>query len=269
MTYKAIALDMDGTLLSTKNELETKTKDTLIRAQEAGLKIILASGRPTFGIMEAAKSLRLKEFGGCIVSYNGGKVIDLSTNELIHERGLTPKECHEIYDLSRRHKVGLMAYDGNNVITEDYDEHIETESRLNKIQINQIQDFKKAVVKNSPKCITTGNPEHLVKVEKEFIAKISDRFNIFRSMPYFLEITPKNVNKATSLEKALEFLNLNADELIACGDSYNDIEMIKFAGLGVAVDNAIDEIKEIADYITATNDENGVAKVVEKFILNS
>jgi len=269
MTYKAIALDMDGTLLSTKNKLTPRAKDTLIQAQKAGLKVILASGRPTFGIMETAKTLRLKEFGGLIVAYNGGRVIDLRTDEVIHERNLTLEECHSIYDLSRIHKVGLMAYDNNNIITEDHDTYIETESKLNNIQINQIPNFKAAVVKGSPKCMATGTPEHLIKVEQEFTAKIGDCFNLFRSMPYFLDIAPKNVSKATALEKALKFLNLNAGELVACGDSYNDIEMIKFAGLGIAIGNAIDELKEIADHITATNDENGVAKAVEKFILNA
>jgi Cof subfamily protein (haloacid dehalogenase superfamily) len=92
------------------------------------------------------------------------------------------------------------------------------------------------------------------------------RFSISRSMPHFLEIMPNGINKATCLEKLLESLGLTSEDLVACGDGYNDLKMIEFAGLGVAMGNAVTPLKEIAGYVTKTNDENGIVEVIEKFI---
>ena len=269
MKYKAIALDMDGTLLNAKHKLTPETRDVLIQAQEAGVKVILASGRPNFGMMEVAKELRLEDYCGIISSFNGGKLIDTKTNEVIYENSLTAEDCHDIYDFSKECKIGLIAYDGDEIITEDYDEYIDFEFTACKKPAVKTPNFKKAITGPSTKCLVTGKPEHIIEVEKKFQAKFGDRFSMLRSMPFFLEITRKNVNKGATLEKVAESLNIDMTEIIACGDGHNDFEMIRRAGLGVAMANAGDDIKQVADYITTSNNEEGVAKVVKKFILNS
>jgi len=268
MKYKAIALDMDGTLLNTEHKLTTKTRDALLQAQEAGVKVILASGRPDFGMMTVAKELRLKDYGGIVSSFNGGKVIDMQSNEVINENALTIKDCHELYDFSRICQIGLMTYNENSIITEDCDKYTKLEFQSCEIPFKKVDNFKESVANAPIKCLGTGDPEHIIEAAKKFQTKFNDRFSIFSSMPFFLEMTKKGVNKGVSLEQIAKYLNINLTEIIACGDGNNDLEMIKRAGLGVAMDNANDTIKAAADYITTSNNDEGVTKIVNEFILN-
>lgn len=266
MKYKIITLDIDGTLASSDHKILPKTRDALIKAQEKGLKVVLASGRPTPGMSEIAKALRLEEFGGYVLSYNGGRITNMKTKEIIHEAFLTPEEAHEIYDLAKANNVNIMAYDDMDIITEADDEYSQLESNINTMPLKLTNDFKKSVVKNTIKTLTTGKPTILAEIEQHYIKKFGDRFSICRSMPFFLEVMPQGINKATSLGRLLKHLNMTPTEMVACGDGFNDIEMIKYAGLGVAMENAVDEVKKVADYITKSNDDDGIVDILEKFI---
>ncbi|MGL4336680.1 MAG: Cof-type HAD-IIB family hydrolase [Turicibacter sp.] len=269
MSYKMIVLDLDGTLMSSKNEILPETKQALFKAQESGIMIVLASGRPTYGMVKAAKELRLDEYPGYILSYNGGRIIAVQTNEMIYDDSLTPEICHELYDLSREMNVNIMAYEDEAIVTMDDDEYIQKEALINAMPINRVADFKQAVTFNSVKCLCTGEPGHLAQVELQMKERLGDRISICRSLPFFLEFMPQNINKAYSLQKLLDHVGLDKSQLIACGDGYNDLPMIEFAGLGVAMDNAVDEVKAKANYVTASNDENGIGLVIEKFIFNA
>ena len=266
MSYKMIVLDLDGTLMSSENKILPETKEALIKAQERGIKVVLASGRPTFGMLEVAKELRLDEFDSYLLSYNGGRVMAVQTKQLIHDASLAPEVCHELYDLAKEMKVNIMAYEDETIITTDDDEWIQKESFINNMPINRVDNFKEGVTVNSVKCLCTADPAYLAEVEVKVKERIGDRLSICRSMPFFLEIMPQNINKAYSLQKLLDHVGLDKSEVIACGDGYNDLTLIEFAGLGVAMGNAVAEIKEKADYITASNDENGIKKVIEKFM---
>ena len=266
MTYKAIVLDLDGTLMSSKNHILPETKEALIKAQERGVKVVLASGRPTYGMVKAAKELRLDEFGGFTLSYNGGRIICQESGDRIYDSSLTPEIAHELYDLSRELNVNIMAYEEDAIVTMDDDPWIQKEAFINDMPIKRVEDFKKAVTFNSVKCLCTGSPDFLADVEKKFQERVGDRFSVMRSMPFFLEIMPQNINKAYSLQKLCDHLGIDKSEMIACGDGYNDLTMIEFAGLGVAMGNAIAEVKERANYITASNDKNGILEVIEKFM---
>jgi len=266
MNYKIIALDIDGTLASSNHTILPETKEALIKAQQNGLKIILASGRPTPGMMRLAQELQLDVFGGYVLSYNGGRITNIKTKEIMHEVFLTPKEAHEVYDLAKENNVNIMAYDGEDILTEDDDEYIRLESHINSMPLVRCDNFKNAVINNTIKTLTTGAPEIIAEVEKKYIEKFGDRFSICRSMPFFLEVMPTGINKALSLGRLLNKLDMTPADLIACGDGFNDIEMIKYAGLGVAMANAVDEVKAVADYITRSNDDNGIVDVIEKFV---
>ncbi|HAX72831.1 MAG TPA: Cof-type HAD-IIB family hydrolase [Firmicutes bacterium] len=269
MSYKMIVLDLDGTLMSSKNEILPKTKEALFKAQEAGVMIVLASGRPTYGMLKAAKDLRLDEYPGYTLSYNGGRIIAVQTDELIYDKSLTPEICHELYDLAREMNVNIMAYEDEAIITEDDDQYIQKEAFINNMPLNRVEKFKDRVDFNSVKCLCTAEPEYLAEVELKFKERLGDRLSVMRSMPFFLEIMPQNINKAYSLQKLLDHVGLDKSQLIACGDGYNDLPMIEFAGLGVAMANAVDEVKAKANYITLSNDEDGIAHVIEKFIFNA
>ena len=269
MTYKMIVLDLDDTLLRDDQTISPRTKQALMDAQERGVKVVLASGRPTFGMQHIAEELSLAEYGSYILSFNGGKIINCKTREEIFSSTLPHEEVHGLYDLSRREGVHIHKYVGDEIVTEDDNEFTSIESELTGLPIKVVDSFKEAVSEPVVKALMVYEPEKLKLVETMLQEELNGRFSIMRSKPYFLEFTELGVTKGTSLKQLIDACGIKREEVIAIGDSYNDQEMIEFAGLGVAMGNANDDIKAIADYVTDTNMNDGIAKVVEEFIFTA
>lgn len=266
--YKILVLDIDGTLTDSKKRISRVTKRALRKAQNKGVKIVLASGRPTPGIVPVAEELGFKEHGGYILSFNGGKIINYSEDNTVFESVLPGEIIPSLYSDSVENNVSIISYDKTSVLTETPDdEYIIKEAALNKMPITEVKSFVEAVQHPVTKCLMTGEPTHLAEVEQKIKVKYGESLSIYRSEPYFLEIMPKGIDKAQSLSRLLQHLGLTKEQMIACGDGFNDLSMIKYAGLGVAMSNAQKIVKRSADYITFTNDENGVAHVVDKYIL--
>lgn len=269
MDYKLIVLDIDGTLTNSKKEITPRTKEALIKIQEQGVYVAIASGRPTPGTKKVAQELELERFGNYVLSFNGGRVINCKTGEVVLDKTIPAEMAWELCDVARENGVGIMTYDSECALagTDTIDKYMELEARINSIELKQVGHFKNYVDFPVNKCLMTGEPDHLVELEKKLKEKYAGKLNIFRSEPFFLELMPKGIDKAAVLKNFLPFLGIARDEVICCGDGYNDKTMIEFAGLGVAMANAREEVKEVADYITSSNDEDGIAKVVEKYIL--
>lgn len=269
MKYKLLVLDLDGTLTNTRKEVTEHTRTTLIKAQEQGLKIVLASGRPTYGIAPLANLLQLDKYEGYVLSYNGGEIIDWKTGELLYKNLLDPEVLPYLYQCANDNHFAIVTYDGEYVLTEyPDDEYVLKEALLNVMKIKKVDNFLKAVQHPIAKCLIVGEPTRLAVLEKEMYNHLHDRMGVFRSEPYFLELVPKGIDKAQSLAVLLKEIGMTKDEMIAVGDGFNDLSMIKYAGLGVAMSNAQEVVKENADFITLSNEEDGVAHVVEKFILS-
>lgn len=269
MKYKLLVLDLDGTLTNTRKEVTEYTRTTLIKAQEQGLKIVLASGRPTYGIAPLANLLQLDKYEGYVLSYNGGEIIDWKTGELLYKNLLDPEVLPYLYQCANDNHFAIVTYDGEYVLTEyPDDEYVLKEALLNVMKIKKVDNFLKAVQHPIAKCLIVGEPTRLAVLEKEMYNHLQDRMGVFRSEPYFLELVPKGIDKAQSLAVLLKEIGMTKDEMIAVGDGFNDLSMIKYAGLGVAMSNAQEVVKENADFITLSNEEDGVAHVVEKFILS-
>lgn len=267
MKYKMIALDIDGTLTNSKKQITPGVKKALKKAQEKGVKVVLASGRPTTGILPLAEELELKTYGGYILSFNGGKIIDCKTDEVIYEKMIPEEKISEIYEFAQENNVSLLSYHKQHIITESPDnKYVQIESKINRMPVKQIENFVEYVDFPVVKCMMLGDGDYLEKLERKAVDQLGDDLSIYRSEPYFLETMPQNIDKANGLEKLLEHEGLTREELIACGDGFNDVSMIGYAGLGVAMDNAQPAVKQVANYVTSSCDEDGVAKVVEKFI---
>ena len=156
---------------------------------------------------------------------------------------------------------------GDDIVTEENNPYTEIEGDITGMPIVVVDDFKAAVKEPVVKVLMNKEAERLVEVEKKLQQQLEYQLSVMRSKPFFLEFTEAGVTKGTSLNKLIQKLGIKREEVIAMGDSYNDQAMIEFAGLGVAMGNAPDDIKEIANYVTDTNMNDGVAKVVEKFVL--
>lgn len=269
MRYKLLVLDLDGTLTNKKKEITEHTRQTLIRAQEKGLKIVLASGRPTYGIAPLAEKLELQKYEGYILSYNGGEIIDWKTGELMYKNLLDHNVLPYLYRCARQNDFAIVTYDGEYVLTEHpEDEYVLKEALLNVMKIKKVDNFLDAIKHPIAKCLIVGEPTRLAVLEKEMYEHLKECMGVFRSEPYFLELVPKGIDKAQSLSVLLKEIGMTSGEMIAIGDGFNDLSMIKYAGLGIAMENAQDIVKENADFITLSNEEDGVAYAVEKFFLN-
>ena len=266
--YKLLVLDLDGTLTNSKKEITAHTLDTLTRAQEQGLKIVLASGRPTYGVAPLANKLQLDKYEGYILSYNGGEIIDWKTKEMMYKNLLDPTVLPYLYKCAKDNDFAIVTYENEFVLTEKPDdEYVLKEALLNVMTIKKVDNFLDAVKHPVAKCLIVGEPERLAILEKEMQETLKDKMGVFRSEPYFLELVPKGIDKARSLEVLLKEIGMTKDEMMAVGDGFNDLSMIRYAGMGVAMANAQTVVRDSADFITLSNDEDGVAHVVEKFIL--
>ena len=197
MDYKILVLDIDGTLTNSKKEITPRTRAALRKAQEKGVKVVLASGRPTYGIMPVAGELELERFGGYILSFNGGQIINAQTGEAIYQKTLPPQMPALLYDLSQEYKTNIMTYLDQTVITpKKDDQYVELESRINKMEVRQVEDFKTFVNFPVTKCLMVEDGDYLAQVEQKVKARLGDTLSVLRSEPFFLEIMPKNIDKA-------------------------------------------------------------------------
>ena len=267
MSYKMIVLDLDDTLLRDDGTISPRTKEALMSAQEAGVKVVLASGRPTYGMIGLADELELERFGSYILSFNGAKIINWKTKEEVFSSTLSPQLAHELHVMSVEEGVSALTYVGNDIVTEAANEYTRIESQITGMKIVEVPSFAEAVQVPVVKVLMVADPEKLVKVEEKLKVKLDGQLYVSRSKPFFLEFTEVGVNKGTSLHHLIQQLGIERSEVIAMGDGYNDVTMLEFAGLGVAMGNAPEEIKQMADYVTDTNMNDGVAQVVEQFVL--
>ncbi len=271
MKYKVLAFDIDGTLVNSKKEITPRTKEAITAAAKQGCKIVIASGRPAKGIDRYVEELNLKELGGYVLCTNGAKIISCADGSYVHNILLPQEYYGEICDLAKSEGVHLMTYDyeGNTVVSETIDDpYLQLEARINGLARKEIPDMKTFLDYPVNKFLMLGDGDVLTEVEKHVWEKLHDRMEVYRSEPFFLEIMPKNVHKAFGLEKLIESLGVKREELMAFGDGYNDKTMLEYAGMGVAMSNGVEATKAAADYIAPSNNEDGIAEVIRKFVLD-
>lgn len=270
MAYEMIVLDLDGTLTNSQKVITPKTKQALMRVQEDGRKVVLASGRPTAGIVALAKELCLDEYEGYILSFNGARIIDVKTKEIIYNQVLPKEMIADIHREAVALGVGIVTYENDKndeiIVGNGIDEYNRLEARVNGVPLKEVEDFASYITFPINKCLLTGDPDKILHAETVLKQKFGEYLNIYKSEPFFLEIMPRNIDKAYSLSKLLNHIGITRKQMICCGDGYNDLTMIRFAGLGVAMENAQEVVKKEADFVTRSNDEDGIAYVIERFM---
>jgi hypothetical protein len=266
MKYKMLAFDLDGTLTNSDKQITPRTADAICRAEKDGAAIVLASGRPVYGIMPVAAKLDLKSLGGYILAYNGGCILDCRTNEVIYEKKLPNEYVRDICHYALQRDYALLTYEGDCVITNKKDNpYVIEEANINHLPIKQIEDMAAYITFPVNKFIIAEGPQ-TVAMEIPMLKAAFPMLNVFSSAPFFLEIVPPDIDKADSLNYLLNRLEMTSAQLAAFGDGGNDVNMIKFAGMGVAMQNACDSCKAAANYITASNDEDGCGLAIEKML---
>ena len=269
MKYKLLVLDVDGTLLNDEREISKRTLAALLKVQQMGVRIVLASGRPTYGLMPLAKTLELGNYGGFVLSYNGCQIIKAQNGEILFERRINPEMLPYLEKKARKNGFAIFTYHDDTLITDSPDnEYIKNEALLNNLKIIREDEFSTAIDFAPCKCMLVSDKEEaLIELEQHWEKRLAGTLDAFRSEPYFLEVVPCGVNKANTLGALLEHLEVTREEAIAVGDGVCDVTMLQLAGMGVAMGHSQDSVKVCADYVTASNEEDGVALAVEKLIL--
>lgn len=267
--YNMLVLDIDGTLVGSDKTISEKTKEAIIKAQQRGKIVAIASGRSIAGIRKTASNISLEQYGGYVIAYNGTTVVNCKTGECIYNQ-MVPKELVKpVYEAAKRVNAGIVVYNDNTkemISGNGLNEYIKIDAEACNVTINEVSDFVKAINFPFNKFLLSGKPEHMAEVEKIMAKEFGDRLNVFRSDPFYVELLPRYVDKGVAVEKLVKHLDIQREKVICIGDSYNDLPMLRFAGMGVAMGNAQQEVKEMADYVTASNDEDGIVNVIDKFM---
>jgi hypothetical protein len=242
MDIKLIALDMDGTLLNENKEISEANRSAIKAAEEKGLHVVISTGRSMATLRDLAKSLSLKSY---LVTVNGSEIWD-EHGELVHRSIVENDAITWMYDLSKTHNTGYWATSTERVFFNEMPEDLTAYQWL-KFGF-EIEDDK---------------------ARETILKELQDRgeFEITNSSLTNLEVNTMGVNKARGIEKVCGLLGITMENVMACGDSMNDMAMIKEAGLGIAMGNAQDTVKEAADWVTLSNDEDGVAEAIQKYVL--
>ena len=267
MKYRLIALDLDGTLTTDDKRVTPFTQSVLMKAQEQGVRIVLASGRPVYGMSPIASLLRLSDYGGFVMACNGGAIVDCRSARHIYNRYLDSSLISEIYDYSRGDGFEILAYVGENVVSENPgNPYVLRACMINGMKPLKVERFPSGLRTEVNKCIIVGDEKPLADLEQRIKSRRDGRFDLYRSSYCFLEIVPKGVDKASALQMIAEGEGIPRSEVVAFGDGYNDVSMIEYAGLGVAMENADPFIRSRADYVAPSNNDEGVGIVLQKLM---
>ena len=269
LDVKLIALDLDDTLLDSHQEIIDETVHTLRRAASLGIYIVLCSGRAEDAILPFVRKLEIAgtQSGRYIIAVNGCSIYDLHQRKRIYNQMVDPEIL--LHANRRAKEMGLVTevYDPDTIHTEEETKWTRLDVDLCHLKMNVVKDYEEFLKQGFVKMLIPGEPELLQKLQARLKADFGSRASVFISKPYFLEILPPDCGKGQAISYLAKHLELKGGTM-GFGDSMIDETMIRLCTYGVAMKNGLDEIKEIADFVTAkTNDEDGIADFIQRFVL--
>ncbi|MCA5013588.1 MULTISPECIES: Cof-type HAD-IIB family hydrolase [unclassified Enterococcus] len=266
---KLVAIDLDGTLLDSKKEISSRNKAVLTQAKAAGVKIVLCTGRPLAAIEGYLETLDLRDNGDYSITFNGGLVQKNDTGEIIEKNPMPLEDIHVLHGLAETLNVPLdILSDGIVLQLPVSKEYTSLYSQLNNLltfEPVELVDLTAERIYN--KAVVAIDEDYLDEQIKKIPSEFYDKYEVIKTRSNLLEFMPKGITKAYGISLLAKDLAIKQEEIMTIGDEENDLPMIEYAGLGVAMENAVPRVKELADVITDTNDNDGVAKAVEKFVL--
>lgn len=270
MNIKVILMDVDGTLTNHQKVITPKTREALLKAQENGALLVLASGRPYTGLVELGKALEMDKHHGLFICFNGSKVVDCQSGEVLFNQTMSVEEGKAVLEHMKKFNVRPMIDKGEYMYVNDvYDcfikmkdqelNIIQYESRGGHFKLCEEQDLAAFVDYPLNKILTAGDDVYLKEHYQEMMEPFKDTLSCMFTAPFYFEFTAKGVDKAKAIESVLIPRGYKKEEMIAFGDGQNDASMLEYVGTGVAMANAVDELKAVADEVTKSNEEDGIA----------
>ncbi|MGK0552136.1 Cof-type HAD-IIB family hydrolase [Enterococcus faecalis] len=266
---KLIAIDLDGTLLNSQKEISERNRQALLAAKNAGIKVVICTGRPLAAINIYLEQLQLRDAGDYSITFNGGLVQKNDTGEVIEKALMPLSDVHDLYRLATELNIPLDILSDGLVLqlptSKDYSSLYNVLNKLLTFESFELAQLAQDRIYN--KAVIAVEENYLNERIKQIPSRFYDRFEIIKTRNNLLEFMPKGITKAYGISLLARDLHIQPEEVMALGDEENDLPMIQYAGLGVAMANAIPAVKQVADQVTATNDQDGVAQAIETYVL--
>ena len=257
-------MDLDGTLNNDQKVITEKTRAALLRAQEQGIRLVLASARPSPGLYRERDVLRLQDHGGILMSYNGGRIVDAATGRVLFETAMDLQQARTVLRALESLPVTPILDDGERFYVTDRNGYqVAYECRNNAMQCVEVENIADFISFAPIKILMSVDPRIISQIQKQIASVLPPRLLVVQTAPFYLEIIPITINKGRGLLEICKALNVDPGEVIAFGDAENDIPMLQTAGIGVAMGNAGVQVTAAADMVTGSNNEDGIAAALE------
>lgn len=267
MNYKLIAMDLDGTLNNDDKVITEVTRNALMEAQKKGVRLALASARPSPGLYKERDILCMRDYNGILMSYNGGRIVDASTGDVLFETAMDLQETKDVLRKLEQLPVTPILDDGKQFYVTDKNGYmVEYECWNNGMVCSEVENLADFLDFAPIKILMSVDPEKLLDVQAQIAAFLPESLTVVRTAAFYLEVIPKVINKGQGIQDICRTLDILPEEVISFGDAENDIPMLRAAGMGVAMGNARDAVKEAADMVTLSNNDDGIAAALEKLL---
>ncbi|HHT62691.1 MAG: Cof-type HAD-IIB family hydrolase [Bacillota bacterium] len=265
MTIKLIASDLDGTLLNERCMISQRTKEAIRRLKEKGIIFTFATGRMYRSALHFALEL---EMDVPLITYEGALVKTSATKQVIYHRPLPGELAKKVVDIGEENRLNINVYLDDELYVHRVTEEIRDYCRVVQVPYNHVENWSSLLDRDPTKVLFMGEAEKLDYLWVQLKEEFGDQVYITKSSPHFLEFTHPRATKGYGIKVLAQEFGIKKEEIMAFGDNLNDLELLKAAGFGVAMGNAREELKQVADYVTGYNYEDGVAAAIEKFVLD-
>jgi len=264
-TIKLVAIDLDGTLLDNDRKISPRTKEAIRKVREKGIEVTFATGRMFYSARPYADDLGLNL---PLITYQGALVKESATGEVLYERTVDAELARQVVDLAYEKGLSLNFYVDDWILVDTLTTECDTYARKFNARFREVGDLRKFGHLSPIKLLVIDYDEDsLNALEVECNQIFGSSLHITKSMPEYLEFLHPEATKAAGVEAVANHLGIRAEEVMAIGDSWNDLEMLEYAGMAVVMGNARDAIKEKADYVTCSNEDDGVAEALEQLLI--
>ena len=267
MKYKLIAMDLDGTLNNDEKQITEITRAALMDAQKRGIRLALASARPSPGLYRERDALRLQDYDGILMSYNGGRIVDAATGRTLFETSMPLEETRDVLRRLEELPVTPILDDGVQFYVTDRSAYmVDYECWNNRMECTEVENLADFISFAPVKILMSVQPEILADVQAKIAAFLPEDLTVVQTAAFYLEVIPKVINKGQGIRDICRTLGISPEEVIAFGDAANDIPMLQAAGVGVAMGNAAVEVRAAADQVTLSNNEDGIAAALKALL---
>lgn len=264
--YKLVVIDLDNTLLNDEHKISERNSEMVQKVRSKGIEVIIATGRMYISAKPYLKDLSLKNSA---IVYNGAMVKDIETDKTVYHKPIDKIHAKEIIRDIKNEGLHLNLYQNDKLYVDSDNKYTKRYEKISGVKAIKVEDLTEMdIVDPTKMLIIEDDPELHLYYQKYLESKYGDIINVTESKKYFIEIGAKDVNKGKTLQQLIKEKDIDKDEIIAIGDSYNDIEMLSYAGIGIAMENAPEKVKNRADMVAPDNEKDGVAVILDKLIIN-